>query len=138
MANCPTGTTILMNMEKGEGTIELVIETGIHLLEFWGRGDMKVEYLDFSSIPKGKFMVVDSDQFPREYSQEKLIQAFGEKSESLSKTTKRLVLTTPVGVIKQTVKKLVGLLVYGKRFDPDGLYTYYYDYHNWDFYVNEK
>jgi hypothetical protein len=134
MASYPKDTILLMNMQKGDSTIELVVETQIHLSEFWNRGDIMVEYLDLQQLPKGKYVIVDSNQFPRAYSQDSLNLMFKNMSNSIEKTSMRVVLTTPLGLIKQSAKKLFGLLVYKKELLPDGIYTYYYNYNNWYFF----
>jgi len=134
MASYPRNTVLLMNMRQGESTIELVDEIQIHLSEFWDRGDIKSKYLDLQDLPKDKYVIVDSNQFPRGYPQEELNLLFENKFTSINKTSSRLVTTTPLGLITQTTKKLLNLLIHNKKFTSDGIYTYYHDYNNWYFY----
>lgn len=138
LAVLPKNTILLMNMPEGEGTIELVDEVQLHLSEFWNRGDIKSRYLDLDNLPKEKFVVVDSSHFPRRYSKEELEKIFGEKSFSSEETIKRLVLTTPVELIKQSIKKTVVMLVNKGKFDSEGLYTRYDSFNNWYFYHGQK
>lgn len=134
MASYPKNTILLMNMQKVENTVELVDETQIQLSEFWKRSDIKVEYLDLQNLPKVNYVIVDSSQFLRDYSQNNLNLLFKNKHTSIEKTSRTLVASTPVEIIKQTFKKLISLLIYKKKFTPDGIYTYYYNYNNWYFY----
>jgi len=134
MSSLPRNTVLLINMKERESTIEFVTETRIHLSEFWGRDDIKVEYLDFNNLPVDDYVVVDSDQFQRAYSQEELNLKFYEEYTSIDDTSKRLIITTPIELIKQTVKKLFGLFLYKQKITGDGIFTYYYSHNNWYFY----
>jgi len=134
MASYPRNTVLLMNMKRGESTIELVDEIQIHLSEFWNRGDIKSQYLDLQNLPKNNYVIVDSDQFPRAYSQEELNSLYKNKYTSINKTSRRPVITTSLEIIKQTLKKLANLVIYKKEFTTEGIYTYYYNYNNWSFY----
>lgn len=42
--------TVYMNLKKGDATVELVFETGLHLNLFYNRPKIKVDYLDQNSI----------------------------------------------------------------------------------------
>lgn len=44
------GSTVFMNLKKGDATLELVFEGGLHLNLFHNRPDLKVEYLDEKSM----------------------------------------------------------------------------------------
>jgi len=134
MSGYPRDTVILMNMKPGESTIELVDEIQIHLSEFWGRGDIKSQYLDLQNLPKDNYVIVDSNQFPRAYTREEINSLYKNKYTSINKISKRPVITTPIEIIKQTLKKTINLLVYKKLFTAEGIYTYYYNYSNWYFY----
>lgn len=134
MSEYPQNTILLMNMRRGDSTIELVYETGVHLSEFWGRPDIKVEYLYLQNLPKGKYVVVDSDQFPRAYPQNELNLRYGTRFSSLDLSSKRLVMTTPLELIKQTIKKLFAFIVRKEQFTSEGLYTYYFNNNGWHFY----
>ena len=134
MAGYPKNTTILMNMLEGEATIELVYETQAILSEFWGRSDLKVEYLDVQNLPKNNHVVVDSDQFLRKYPTETVDTLYKSEFTSIQGVSRGLVMTTPLGLIKQSMKKLIDLILYGYRLNSNGLYTFYYNAINWDFY----
>lgn len=134
MAVSPSNTTILMNMPEGDGTIELVTEVRTQLSEFWHREDIKVEYLDLQNLPKNNYTIVSSDQLPKKYSQEEINNLFKTPPFVIMNTTRGLVITTPLEIIKQSTKKIFNLLIYKERFTSDGLYTYYYNYNNWYFY----
>jgi hypothetical protein len=134
MASYSKDTILLMNMKQGDATIELVGETHTHLSEFWGREDIKTEYLNLQNLPKQNYVIVSSSQFPRGYPEEELRSLFKNKFTSIEKTSRKLIVTTPLELIKQTTKKLFNLIVYKKKFTTEGIYTYYYNYNNWYFY----
>jgi hypothetical protein len=134
MASYPENTVLFMNMKKSEGTVELVYETQIQLSEFWNRNDLKVSYLDLQNLPQSSYLIVDSDQFPRAYTLDELNSVFKNKPTIIKNVTRGLVITTPLELIKQSVKKLANLLINKKQFTSDGLYTYYYNFNNWYFY----
>lgn len=131
MASLPKNTILLMNMHKGEATVELVEEVQIQLSEFWKRGDIKAEYLDLSNLPKDNYVIVDSGNFPRGYSADKLVPMCNKGSDNVNNVTKSIVITTPLELVKQSFKKLVNLLLHKKPFTSEGLYTYSYSYNNW-------
>ncbi|NMD01319.1 MAG: hypothetical protein GYA62_16580 [Bacteroidales bacterium] len=137
MSEVPNGTTILMNMKEEESTIELVYETQIILNEFWKRPDLRSGYLDLKNLPKGRYVVIDSPQFPRKYSKNELINIFGKEYYVIEKSSNRLILNTPLEITKKLTKKIFKYFVYKERIDSDGLYTYYYNYSDWYFF-NEK
>lgn len=137
MAETPKDTVVLMNMKDGDSTIELVYETQIILNELFDRTDIKSGYLDLKNLPKGKYIIIDSPQFPRKYSKEELTKVFGKEYFSSEKTSDRLVLTTPLELIKQSIKKGIGKVLHKEKFSPEGLYTYYHSSSNWYFF-NEK
>jgi hypothetical protein len=134
MAEYPKNTILLMNMREGESTMELVYETQVHLSEFWGRGDIKVEYLDWQNLPTGKYIIADSDQFPRAVPRAELNKRFNNKFTFVDNNSRRLVLTTPLELIKQAVKKVVQYLIYKKQITGDGIYAYYSNYSSWYFF----
>jgi hypothetical protein len=134
MSTLPENSDILMNMPEGEGTVELVYETNLHLSEFWGRKDLSADYLNIQNLPKKNYVIVDSDQLPRNYSKDKLNLVFGAPTTTMISTSKGLVITTPLEMIKQIVKKTFNYLLYKEKITSDGLYTYYYYYNNWYFY----
>ena len=134
MAGYPKDITLLMNLRKAESTVELVYETKLHLSEFWGREDIKVEYLTIDNLPTGKYIIVDTDQFPRAVTRETLDKTFNGKYTYLENNTSRLIITTPVELIKQTIKKSIFFVVYKKPFTSEGIYTHYYGYSSWYFY----
>ena len=137
MSKVPKNTTILMNMKEGESTMELVYETQIILNEFWYRQDIKSEYLDIDKLPEGNCIIIDSSQFPRKYFQEELVKEFGTYYFLSEKSSDRLVLTTPLELIKQSIKKFISVVFHREKFNSDGLYTYYHSSSNWYFF-NEK
>jgi len=134
MSSYPEGTILLMNMQKVENTVELVYETQIQLVEFWNRSDIKVDYLDLQNLSKGKYIVVDSDRFLRGYPQDELNTFFEDKFATVSNTSRGIIITTPLELIKQIIHKTIDYLVLKRDFTTDGIYTYYYVYNNWYFY----
>lgn len=134
LAKLPENTILLMNMPEGEGTVELVDEMQIHMSEFWKRGDVKSDYLDLKNLPKDNYIVIDSSQFPKKYEKEELFKVFGKEYFSSEKSADRLVFTTPLELIKQSVKKLTRLVVNGEKFNSEGIYTYYHSSSDWYFY----
>lgn len=138
IASYPRNTTILMNMPDNGGTIELVYETKLQLSEFWGRPDLKVEYLDLDKLPKDNFVIVDSDQLPRRYAPSDLNKIYKDGYSSIKGTKKGLVLTTPLELIKQSLKKIINLVIHKSKLNSEGLYTYYYNYNNWYFYDKQS
>jgi hypothetical protein len=133
MASLSKNTILLMNMQKGEATVELVEEIQIQLSEFWNRGDIKAEYLDLANLPKNNYVIVDSGNFPRGYSADKLVPECKKGSDNINNVTKSIVITTPLELVKQSFKKSVNLLLHKKPFTSEGLYTYSYSYNNWLF-----
>jgi hypothetical protein len=130
MASYPKNTILLMNLPRGEGTIELVYETQIELSEFWNRDDLKVDYLDLHNLPSNNFVIVDFGQSLNDKSN----PLYKNKLTVIENTSKALIITTPWELVKQSTKKLFNLLIYKKQFTSDGLYTYYYYRSNWYFY----
>ena len=137
ISKVPQNTVILMNMAEGESTMELVYEIQVILNEFWDRRDIRSEYLDMDNLPDEKYIIIDSAQFIRKYPKEELIRAFGKEFYSTENVSRRLVLTTPLELIKQSLKKVINAILYKKEFSPEGIYTYYQSYSNWYFF-NEK
>lgn len=134
MADYPKNVILLLNMKKTESTVELVYETKIHLSEFWDRGDIKVEYLDMQNLPSGKYVIVDSEQFLREVPRDILNKKFNNKYVYLENNQERLIITTPVELIKQGVKKIMLLILYKKPLTSDGIYTYFHGHNSWYFF----
>lgn len=136
MANYPKNTILLMNVPRSEGTIELIYETQIQLSEFWNRSDLKVDYLDLQNLPQDNYVIVGSGQFLNDCSQGKLGTLVKCQPTIVKGVSRGIVITTPLELIKQSIKKLFNLLVYKKQPTSDGLYSYYYNYNNWYFYSN--
>lgn len=134
LASYPKNTILLMNMKKGDSTIEYVEEVQIQLSEFWSRSDIKSEYLDLQNLPKENYVVVGTPQIPSTYTLEMLNKKFGNKITLINIDSKWLVLTTPQGFIKQVLKKLFFFGVRKEKFTTDGIYTYYYIYNDWYFF----
>jgi len=134
MAGYPKDTILLINMQKIDNTIELVYEIKIQLSEFWDRSDIKVEYLDLHNLPKDKYIVVDSDRFLRGCSKDVLNSLYSDLPTNVSATSRSLVITTPLEIVKQSLRKTVNYLVFKRPITPDGIYTYYYNYNNWYFF----
>lgn len=135
MANLPQQTFLLVNMPEHEGTIELVYEIDLQLSEFWDRPDLEVRYLDFENLPDGNFVIVDSDGLPRRYNQEEF---FNYKIQnSIRNDSKGLVITTPLELIKQSIKKLFRYIFYKEKMTSEGLWAFYYNRNNWYFYSRE-
>ncbi|MDP3888629.1 MAG: glycosyltransferase family 39 protein [bacterium] len=79
-------STVYMNLKKGDATIELVFESGLHMNLFYDRPDLTVEYLDdgnLNQLKKGGVVVtaIASSQFfvfrEEEIRKENKIQTIG-------------------------------------------------------------
>jgi len=137
MASFPNGTTILMNMPDQENTNELVIETKIHLYEFWNRDDMNVAYLNLDNLPKKNYVVVDTDQYPKMYTVAQLELLYGDSKQSIINTTRRLVIANPYVLASQWTKELTSSILYKKPVSLYKFYSFYYNNNNWRFYYNQ-
>jgi hypothetical protein len=122
----PPNGIVLMNFLKGDSTAELVSETGIHLDLLYHRPDIQVGYLNLDNLPKGDFIIVGTFQIRAEYPRQAVEESIGKyrKDESLVLEDRYFVLTTPIELFKQVIKKLYKLVVLKMPFTSDGIYTF--------------
>lgn len=133
--NAPQNSNVFLNFAKGEGTIELVIETRYHLELFYSRPDLKVDYLDISNFPQEPYFIVSGSSAPLGYPEQLVekqpmvkllteIKSYGEIP----------VITTSANLLKQILKKSTRLVLYKEKFDLEGIYTPYYLRDYWKIY----
>jgi hypothetical protein len=134
MSTLPKNTVILVNMPEGENTIEYQYEIEIQLSEFWNRNDLKVQFLDLQNLPKDNYVIIDSDQLSRTYQMSELNHKFGTPKTTLINSSENIIITTPFQFIKLCAEKIIKSLLYKKRFDFEGIYTYSYNHNNWYFF----
>ncbi len=129
----PQGGIVLLNFHEGDSTKELVVETAMHLDLLYQRSDIKVDYLNLDNLPKTNYMIVGTPQVVEQYTQKQIEKSvrYGQKDESLAKKDRYLVLTTPMNLFKQIVKKTYQLFVHQTPFTSDGIYTYYISQDYW-------
>ena len=123
----PQNGIVLMNFLKGDSTVELVAQTDLQLELLYDRADIQIEYLDLENLPNENFLIVGTPQirqeYPRDVVEKNLINY--RKDESQIQGDKFIVLTTPMELFKQTVKKFYQLIVNKIPLNGDGIYTFY-------------
>jgi hypothetical protein len=129
----PPNGLVLLNFIKGDSTVELVDEIGLHLKLFYHRPDIRVEYLDLKNLPNEKYKIVGTPQITEGYSQQLIEKSIGNYKEnrSLVQRDEYLVLTTPINMFKQGAKKAYQFLFYKKPLTADGIYTFYICHDYW-------
>lgn len=123
----PPNGIVLLNFLKGDSTIELVYETNLQLALFYNRKDARAEYLDLEHLPDKPFTILGTPMIREQYSRE-MVEATIEnyqKGADLVLADNLLVITDPINLFKQFVKKSIQLVFSKKPFTNDGIYTYY-------------
>ncbi len=126
--NTPPNGTVLFNFIEGDSTIELVTETDLHLSLLYNRKDIQVDYLNLDKLPKSFFTIVGTPMIREKYSRniiEKEIYNLKPEDNLIYKEENQLVITTPLNIIKQLVKKVFLYTIYRSPINGDGIYTYY-------------
>lgn len=136
----PQNGKVLLNFLKGDSTIELVVQTGMQLDLLYHRPDIQVSYLSLDNLPKGSFIIVGTPQIRAEYPRDVVEKNIGSfrKDESLVQQDRFLVLTTPVELFKQVIKKVFQFVIYKKPLSSDGIYTFAVPQDYWYRYYVEK
>jgi len=133
--NVPKNGRVFLNFAKGEGTIELVVETGMHLELFYDRSDIKVDYFDMDNLPQTPYFVVSGTPAPFRYSEEVIEDQIKIKPSMEIKSTGEVpIITSPWNLLKQLVKKSTRFVLYKEKFDFTGIYSPYYLKDYWKFY----
>jgi hypothetical protein len=129
----PPNGTVLLNFLKGDSTVELVVETEMHLDMFYNRPDIQVAYLNLDSLPKGKFIIVGTPQIREEYSRQEIEKNIGSyrEDESLVQQDKFLVLTTTTELFKQIIKKSYQFVIHKIPLTGDGIFTFSIQHDYW-------
>lgn len=137
--NVPKNEVVLYNFIKNDITEEPVIGTGVLLNMLYNRPDITVSYLDLENIPDREFLVVGTTIVKERYSRELIEKSIKnyKREEDIVREKKFLVLTTPFNLVKQTVIKFIGIVIYNKPLNPDGIYTYYLAKDYWYKYQSE-
>ncbi len=130
--NASPNMTVFMNLEEGMHTMEYVEETRLHLSEFKNRSDIDVKYIPDDFVLENTFLV-SGDIGKRKFEEEILLTKFG-KPQVVSKKGSVPIFTTPIGLIKQTTKKIYRLVRYQEKLDWEGIYTNYYSTNSWNIY----
>jgi hypothetical protein len=122
----PQNGVVLLNFLKGDSTIELVVQTGMQLDLLYHRPDIQVSYLNLDDLPKGRFIIVGTPLIREEYPRLVVEKSIGNyrKDETLVQKDKFLVLTTPIELFKQVIKKVFQFVIYKKPLSSDGIYTF--------------
>lgn len=120
---------VYLDLEKGEHTMEYVVEVDLHLSEFYARGDVEVYYLEKDDLASSG-MVVSSDIAANKYGLEELKEVIDQEPVEIKTSGEMIVLSTPLNIIKQTIKKVPSLLA-GRWPGWEGVYTTYYKEHVW-------
>ncbi len=112
---------------RDDSTWELVVETDIHLDLFYNRSDIEVSYLDLDNLSEKQHAIVGTSMIREQYLSELVGKSINnyKKEEDAVYEKKFLILTTPLNLIKQSIKKAAQFVVYRKPITPDGIYTYY-------------
>lgn len=135
----PQNGKVFLNFAKGEGTIELVVETGMHLELFYQRADIKVDYLDLDNLPPKPYYIVSGSSAPHGYGEaiiEKQLMIKPEVEIRSEGTT--AVITNPNDSLKQFLKKVINLVFYKEKFTLEGIYAPYYLKDYWKIYHVES
>lgn len=129
----PKDGLVLMNFLKGDSTMELVAQTDMQLGLFYNRSDIRVEYLSLDNLPKENFIIVGMPQIREEYTRQLVEENIVNyrKDESIIQGDKFLVLTTPMGLFKQIVKKSYQFIVHKEQLTGDGIFTFYISHDYW-------
>lgn len=129
----PPNGIVLLNFLKGDSTMELVAETKMQLGLFYHRPDIQVSYLSLDNLPKEDFIIVGTPQIHEEYPLQVIEKNIGiyRKGESLVQGDRFLVLTTPMGLFKQVVKKSYQLIIQRQPLTGEGIFTFYVSQDYW-------
>jgi hypothetical protein len=124
---------VLLNFLQGDSTSELVAQTKMQLDLFYNRPDIQVSYLNLDGLPKKSFMIVGTPQVREEYPLQVVEKRIGKyrKDESLIQGDRFLVLTTPMELIKQIIKKVYLLIIHKTPLTGEGIYTFYISRDYW-------
>ncbi len=134
--NSPPSGQIFLNFLNGEGTMEFIGETAIHLDLFYGRPDIKVAYLNLDSLPQPPYFIVSESNILPEYKEEEVEQKLNIKAPTEMKYYNDFpVITTPANLLKQVFKKTVRRIFNREEFTAEGIYTTYYLRDNWKIYA---
>lgn len=137
--NVPQNGKIFLNFAKGEGTIELVYETGVHLNLFYNRPDIKVDYFDIDELPQKPYFIVSGTSAPLGYSEQLIEKQSMVKLLTEIKSYGEIpVVTTSTGLLKQILKKSMRFVLYKEKFDLGGIYTPSYLRDYWKIYYAES
>lgn len=134
-ANVPRNSKVFLNLEKSGGTYEHFRETTRQLDTLYGRGDIKLEYLELRDSSNKNYFVASGDSFSNNYVDEQSLLS-DPKLEKISQSNyqgKELVLTTPVNIIKQVIKKTANFIK-GDKLTLDGIVTFYVREGDWSLY----
>lgn len=134
LAKLPKDSIILVNTFEGPASEEIVSEISIHLSEFWDRKDIRVQYLDISRLPPTNYVVLYTNRIPPKYSEQELTGVFGDKLDAIENSSREVVITTPLELIKKASVKTIKLIIKGEPFTAEGIYTFYYNNTYWNIY----
>lgn len=136
----PKNSKVLLNFEKGDHTLEVWYETGVHLNLFSNRNDLEVEYFDINNIPHEPFLLVNVPHIPIAYETEELQDALSGKKyiqRNQEYSGEFYVLTTPINFLKQVVKKTANYIIKKEPFTLDGIKANYHQRLEYNSYLVE-
>jgi hypothetical protein len=131
--NVPANGTVLYNFIPGDSTMELVAETKIHLNLLYSRPDINIGYLDLGKLPSSSYLIVGTPMISEEYSKDAILNSIKniKLENGITNEKSFLVITTPDNLVKQVIKKIIGLVKNKEPFTGDGIYTYYVNKDYW-------
>lgn len=122
--NVPLNGNVYLNFLKGEGTIELVIETKMHLELFYNRPDISVNYFDINNPPLRPYYLISGTSAPLGFEEETIEKVLNTKPLKEMKSEEIIPLfATPSNMTKQVLEKGRRFLVNGEKFDFSSFYT---------------
>lgn len=131
----PLNGKVYLNFLKGDGTVELVIETKMHLELFYNRPDISVNYFDINNLPLKPYYLISGTPAPLGFEEETIERVLNTKPLKEIKSEEIIPLfATPSNMMKQILEKGMRFLVNREKFDFSSFYTPIYLKDYWRIY----
>jgi hypothetical protein len=135
--NTPKGSKVFINFKKNDSTEELLLETNLNLSLFYERPDIEVKYLENRDYSENNYLIVSGPAIENiSYIDEDSLTNDKNlsKSDRIIETSNFTILSTPINIVKQFIKKTALLLIKGNKITSDGIYASYQLKDHWNFY----
>lgn len=129
----PENGLVLYNFEKSENTVEYVVQTGLQLGLFYDRSDVRADYFYSSSLPKDKYVIVGVSSISPSYAVSDIERTLGgpKKEEYIYPKKTLPILTNPMNMISQTVKKVYKFAANKIPMTAEGIVAFYQSNDSW-------